>query len=247
MGKKILVQRRGRGTSLFRANTHKRKGAARYRKLSPLDYEGKITARILELLHDPGRGAPVARLLYEDGVYNLLVCAEGISVGQTIEQGKDAEIEIGNILPLEHIPEGTTVYSIEKVPGDGGKFVRASGLGATVLTKTEKYVQLQMPSGELKLFAKRVRATVGLVAGGGRTEMPFVKAGTKYHNRKAKGHQYPTVRGVAMNTVSHPHGGGSHQSPPRSTCVSRHSPPGRKVGLIAARQTGLGKGRKRRK
>ncbi len=246
MGKRILVQRRGRGTSTFRANTHKRKGAARYRKLTRLDYESKRSAKVLDLLHDPGRGAPLARVLYEDGLYNLQVCAEGLSVGAVIEQGQEAEITPGNILPLDYIPEGTSVFNIEKVPGDGGKFVRSSGLGAIIINKGEKYVQIQMPSGELKNFPKRVRATIGVVAGGGRTEMPFVKAGKKFHLKRAKGHQYPTVRGVAMNAVSHPHGGGSHQSPPRSTTVSRHAPPGAKVGLIAARQTGLRRGRRRK-
>ena len=242
MGKKILVQRKGRGGT-FTANTHKRRGRVRYKKLAPMDYEGVIRGRVLKLLHDPGRGAPLAQVLYQDGEYNLQIAAEGTSEGSVIEHGKMAKVDTGNIMPLQDIPEGTFVYNIEKVPGDGGKFVRASGLGATIVNKTEKTIQVVMPSGQLKEFPKRVRATIGVVAGGGRTEMPFVKAGNKFHLKRAKGHSYPVVRGVAMNAVSHPHGGGSHQAPPRSTTVSRHAPPGRKVGLIAARRTGKKRGR----
>ena len=107
----------------------------------------------------------------------------------------------------------------------------------------EKKAMVQLPSGTLKAFNPKCRATIGIVAGGGRPEKPFVKAGTKYHLTKAKGQHWPIVRGSAMNAVSHPHGGGMHQSPGGPYTVKRNTPPGAKVGLIAARRTG----RKKRK
>ena len=244
MGKRILVQRRGRGTSQFRAASHKKKGSVKYRKLSKIEYSGKITAIVKDLVHDPGRGAPVAEVVFEDGLKKIVLPSEGLSVGTTIEYGAAAEIKVGNTLPLKFIPDGTPVFNVELTPGDGGRLIRSSGGYATILGRDKGKVTLQLPSGELKEIPQNCRATIGIVAGGGRTEKPFVKAGNKYHLMKAKGHYYPRVRGVAMNAVSHPHGGGSHQGPPRSTTVSRHAQPGRKVGLIAARRSGRKKGRK---
>ncbi|GAB4325990.1 MAG: hypothetical protein Kow0069_32320 [Promethearchaeota archaeon] len=159
-------------------------------------------------------------------------------VGDRVHVGRKANLRVGNILPLSEIPSGTLVYNLEGIPGDGGKFVRGSGTSATVQTKTPKGVTVQMPSGKVRLFHPNCRATVGVVAGGGRPSKPFVKAGKKFHLMRAKGTKYPKVRGVAMNAVSHPFGGGSKQRPGKSTTTSRNAPPGRKVGLIAARRTG---------
>jgi len=238
MGKRILVQRRGRGSPTFRANTHKRRGKVKYRPLSDVESKGKIVGRIIELLHDPGRGAPVARVMFEDGDERLVLVPEGSYVGQLIECGIEAPIKPGNVLPLAQIPEGTIVCNIEGVPGDGGKFARASGTYGIVVTHTVDKTYVQLPSGKVKAFNPACRAMIGIIAGGGRTEKPFVKAGKKYHLVKAKGWKWPIVRGVAMNACSHPHGGGSHQSPGRPTTVPRTAPPGRKVGHIAARRTG---------
>ena len=244
MGKRILVQRRGRGTSQFRAATHKKRGSVKYRKLSKSEYSTKITGTVKDIIHDPGRGAPVAVVLFEDGLKKIVLPSEGVRVGQTIEYGVTAAITVGNTLPLLAIPDGTPVFNIELTPGDGGRLIRSSGGYATILGRDKGKVTLQLPSGEMKEIPQKCRATIGIVAGGGRTEKPFVKAGNKYHLMKAKGHYYPRVRGVAMNAVSHPHGGGAHQGPPRSTTVSRNAHPGRKVGLIAARRSGRRRGRK---
>lgn len=244
MGKRILVQRRGRGTSQFRAASHKKRGSVKYRKLSKIEYSEKITGVVKDIVHDPGRGAPVAEVLFEDGLKKIVLPSEGLSVGQTIEYGVGAKIAPGNTLPLLAIPDGTPVFNVELTPGDGGRLIRASGGYATILGRDKGKVTIQLPSGEMKEIPQKCRATIGIVAGGGRTEKPFVKAGNKYYLMKAKGHIYPRVRGVAMNAVSHPHGGGSHQGPPRSTTVSRHAQPGRKVGLIAARRSGRKRGRK---
>ncbi len=245
MGKKILVQRRGRGTSQFRAASNKKKGSVKYRKISKLEYSDKLTGIITDIVHDPGRGAPVAKVLFEDGLKKIILPSEGIRVNQKIFYGATSEIEVGNTLPLKFIPDGTPVFCIELTPGDGGRIVRSSGGYATILGRGKGKVSLQLSSGEIKPIPERCRATIGVVAGGGRTEKPFVKAGNKHHLMKAKGHKYPRVRGTAMNAVSHPHGGGAHQSPPRSTTVSRNAQRGRKVGLIAAKRSGKRKGRKK--
>lgn len=147
--------------------------------------------------------------------------------------------KFGNTLPLAEIPEGTPIYDIENTPGDGGRFVRSSGTYASVVTHDANQAVVELPSGELKYLNPNCRASIGVVAGGGRKDKPFLKAGKRWHAYKAKGKKFMTVRGVAMNAVDHPHGGGNRQHPGRPTTVSRHAPPGRKVGSIAAKRTGL--------
>ena len=248
MGKRLIVQRRGTGSPVFKSAGHKRAGAVKYRKITKDEFEegSGITAEVLELFHEPGRGSPLANVRFNDGYQTLILPAEGISVGGTIEYGVDAEIREGNVLPLMAIPVRTPVFNIEIRKGDGGKLVRAGGTSAIVDSKTEKNVIIKLSSGKFKKFPAECRATVGIVAGGGRTSKPFLKAGSKYHAKRAKGQKYPRVRGVAMPAAMHPHGGGSHQSPHQPTTVSRNRPPGRKVGLIAARRTGYKRGRKTR-
>ena len=141
-------------------------------------------------------------------------------------------------MPLAEIPEGTPIYNIENRPGDGGRFVRSSGTYASLITHDATQAVVELPSGELKSFNPKCRASIGVVAGGGRKEKPFLKAGVRWHAYKAKGKKFMTVRGVAMNAVDHPHGGGNRQHPGRPTTISRHAPPGRKVGSIAAKRTG---------
>lgn len=235
MGKRILVQRRGRGSPTFRAATHKRVAPAKY----PAVAEGRGVVE--ELVHDPGRGAPLALIRLEDGTEFYNVAVEGLVVGQKVEIGESAKPEIGNILPLSKVPEGAVVCNVEKLPFDGGKFARASGCYATVIAHTAAGTIVRFSSGKTATLDGRCRATIGVVAGAGRTEKPFLKAGEKYHLMRAKGHKYPTVRGVAMVAASHPHGGGRHKHPGKPTTVSRFAPPGRKVGLIAAKKAGRGK------
>ena len=238
MGKRILVQRRGRGGSNFRAPSHKRLGSAKYLPYSSTQVDNVLKGTIIDILHDPGRGAPLAKILTDDKHKFLIPAAEGVYKGQTIYIGSKAPISIGNILPLANIPEGTQVFNIEGNPGDGGKFVRSSGMYALLITHTPDRAIVQLPSGKQKSFPSSCRATIGVVSGGGRIEKPFVKAGSKYYLSKVRSFKWPKVRGVAMNPVSHPHGGGSHQSPGKPTTVSRNAPPGAKVGLIAARRAG---------
>ncbi len=240
MGKRILVQRRGRGSPTFRASTHKRVAPSRY----PPQVKPLLQGIVKDLVHDPGRGAPLAEISVEELGTFYMVAVEGLSVGDAIQIGKNAAVRTGNVLPLGEIPAGTMVCNIEKQPGDGGKLVRSSGTYAIVLDHTPQGTIVKLPSGKRVVLNDACRAMVGMVAGGGRTEMPFLKAGKKYHWMRAKGHKYPRTRGVAMNPCSHPFGGGSHQHIGKPSTVARTAPPGQKVGYIAARKTGRGKKRK---
>ncbi len=236
MGKSLIQQRRGKGTTTFRAPSHRYRGAVRYVPLN-VTREKTLVGKVVEILHDPGRTAPVARVKFENGMEKLIIAPEGILVGEEIAIGPNAPIKIGNTLPLAMIPEGSYVYDIEGVPGDGGKYVRAGGAYALVVGKEKDKVIVQLPSGELKQFKPTCRATIGVVAGGGRLEKPIVKAGKAYYIAKARNRFWPKPRGVKMNAVNHPHGGKEHHIGRPST-VSRRAPPGRKVGHIAARRTG---------
>lgn len=197
-----------------------------------------LNGTIIDLIHEPGRGTPLAVVRWEDNTKTLYLPPEGVSVGHALQQGPEAELKLGHILPLEKIPEGTLLYNLEGQRGDGGKFVRGSGTYGTIMTKTNAAVRVSMPSGTVKEFNPKCRATLGVVAGGGRPTKPFLKAGKRHHWMRAKGIKYPHVRSVAMNAVSHPFGGGGKQRPGRPSTTSRNAPPGRKVGLIAARRTG---------
>ncbi|MEM4600624.1 MAG: 50S ribosomal protein L2 [Sulfolobales archaeon] len=234
MGKRILSQRAGRGTSVFRSPSHLRVAPARYPTLTESTKRGVV----VELVHDPGRWVPLARVVLEDGSEFYTPAAEGVYVGQVIYIGPQSPIAVGNILPLNKIPEGTKVFNIELRPGDGGKLARQAGSYSVVLGKSGSYVIVLLPSGEQRTLLGSCRATVGVPAGAGRPEKPLLKAGLSYHKWKVKARKWPRVRGVVMNAVSHPHGGGSHQSVSRSSTVSRNAPPGRKVGHIAAKRTG---------
>ena len=239
MGKRILAQRKGRGSLPFRSPSHRHIGAVKYR---PFKKDEKIFKfKVIDFIHSPGRGAPVAIIQYSNGEKGFLLPPEGIFIGQEFIQSKTGygqPIEVGNILPLRKMPLGTLVFNIESTPQDGGKFARASGVSAIVLNKSGNKVELLFRSKKTKWINENCLATVGVVAGGGRTDKPFLKAGNKFHYIKSKAKKWPVVRGVAMNAVSHPYGGGAKQSPHKSTTTSRNAPPGRKVGQIAARRTG---------
>lgn len=234
MGKRLIQQRRGRTKSKYNAPSHRFKGYARY-----IQEKEKNEGIVQDILHDPGRTAPLASVKLNDDKIILILSPEGIKVGDKIKLTDNKnEIEVGNILPVGKIPEGAPVYNIEISPGDGGKLVRAGGSNATVVSHDRKKTVVQLPSGQFKTLDSACRATVGVIAGGGRKDKPFLKAGKKHIAFKKRGKQYPIVRGVAMNPVSHPHGGGGHQHVGKPSTVKRGASPGRKVGSIAAKRTG---------
>uniref|UniRef100_A0A9J7Y0R4 Large ribosomal subunit protein uL2 n=1 Tax=Cyprinus carpio carpio TaxID=630221 RepID=A0A9J7Y0R4_CYPCA len=229
MGRVIRGQRKGAG-SVFKAHVKHRKGAAKLRHIDFAERHGYIKGIVKDIIHDPGRGAPLAKVMFRDPYRfkkrtELFIAAEGIHTGQFIYCGKKAQLNIGNVLPVGTMPEGTIVCCLEEKPGDRGKLARASGNYATVISSAN-------------------RAVVGVVAGGGRIDKPILKAGRAYHKYKAKRNCWPRVRGVAMNPVEHPFGGGNHQHIGKPSTIRRDAPAGRKVGLIAARRTGRLRGTK---
>ncbi len=233
MGRRLRIQQRGKGTPAYRAKSWRRLGEIRLPPVSPESAE----AVVVDIMHDPGRAAPVARIRYASGQERLVLAPEGVKIGDRLTCGVSAPVEPGNTLYLAEVPEGTLVHNIEAHPGDRGRFVRAAGAFATLIAHDVGQAILQLPSGEIRPFDPRCCATVGVVAGGGRMEKPFIKAGKRHHAMLAKGKPYPRVRGVAMNVVDHPFGGrGKHAGRPK--IIARGAPPGQKVGLIAARRTG---------
>ncbi|MAG22003.1 MAG: 50S ribosomal protein L2 [Candidatus Diapherotrites archaeon] len=235
MGNRLKHQRRGRGTSVFKAKARGLESA--YVSYENKQKESVLQGQVINLIKENGRDAIMAQMLFENNEISHIVTAEGMIVGQHVEYGKDAGIVIGNALPLANIPEGCPVFNIEKSPGDGGKFVRGTGSYALLVSKDGKRANLKMPSGKSMAVNLLSRATVGCVAGGGRTEKPFVKAGNMWHRMKSRSRPYPVVRGIAMNPIAHPFGGGQHHAG-GSKSTSRHAHPGRKVGNIASRRTG---------
>ena len=229
MGKRIIPRRRGRGHR-YKAPDNRFKGEA-----SPPRAKSS-TGKVVELLHDPGRTAPVAKVEDQDGTYTM-IAHDGMHLGQEINAGHGAEIEEGNTAYLGSIPEGTKIYNVEMKPGDGGKLARAAGKAATIISHGKMSI-VRLPSKAHKTLDNMCRATIGAVAGSGRGEKPIAKAGKNFHRTRSRPKIWPKVRGVAMNAVDHPHGSGRKQTVGVQSTVSRNAPPGRKVGHIAAKRTG---------
>lgn len=238
MGKRTRSQRKGRG-GIYSSPSHRARGKVSHPRME--SGNGKVKS----LLHDPGRTAPIAEVEYTDRTKGLIVAPFDLAEGQNIEVGEDASLNIGNILPLARIPEGTNIHNIEMKSGDGGKLVRAAGTSATVVSQGAKTV-IQLPSGSFKAFDPKCRASIGVVAGGGHKDKPLAKAGKKHHITRSKPKRFPVVSGVAMNAVNHPHGGGGHPHVGRPSTVSKHAPPGKKVGRLSSRK-GSRKGKKGKK
>jgi large subunit ribosomal protein L2 len=215
MGKNLRQQRRGRGTPRYRVPSFRYLGKISYSDMPQTE------GQVIDIVHSPGHRIPAAVVEFS-GKRKLMIPAEGTHVGQTISNSVDN----GNVVELRN----------ELNPGDGGKLCRASGAFATVITKDENKCILLMPSKVKKTLSANCRATIGIVASGGRTEKPFMKAGTKHYSMKALGKLYPHVSGVSMNACNHPFGGQTRPGKPKT--VSRHMPPGKKVGSISARRTG---------
>jgi large subunit ribosomal protein L8e len=244
MGRVIRAQRKGAG-SIFKSHNRTRKGAAKLRSLDYAERTGFVKGVVKEIIHDPGRGAPLARVSFRHPYKfktqkELMISAEGMYTGQFIFAGKNAKLSIGNILPVGKLPEGAVVCNIEEKPGDRGSIARASGNYGTIIAHNRDAgtTRVRLPSGMKKTIRSNARAMIGVVAGGGRTEKPMLKAGRAFHKYRVKRNSWPKVRGVAMNPVEHPFGGGNHQHIGIASTAKRDAPSGKKVGLIAARRTG---------
>jgi large subunit ribosomal protein L2 len=232
MGTRIITQNRGKGGPTYTAPSHRYFGQVRY-----LGAQEKLRGEVVELVNSVGHSAPLMIVKYEDTQYSLLPAPIGIEKGTEVEFGSK-EAKVGNVLRLGDIPTGSAIYNLEKKPYDGGKLVRSAGSSAFVVGKEGKKVKVKMPSKKLVYFHANCRATIGVVAGGGRSEKPFYKAGNKFKAMKARNKLYPKVCGKAMNACDHPYGGTHRRGRGQPSTISRHAPPGKKVGLIAARRTG---------
>ena len=230
MGKRIISRRRGAGTGPYRSPSHRHHGAVYHPSASVVG-----DATVVSIEQAPGRSAPVAEVRIADGKPMRILAPAGIATGDTvaINQGK---VDRGSLLPLGEIPDGTLVSNLEVNPFDGGRLVRAAGTGALIVAHAGREVTVQLPSGAFKVFLATCRAQVGAVAGGGRLERPIIKAGKKVHAYHSLAKPAFKVRGVAMNPVNHPFGGGAHQHVGRPSTVSSGTWPGAKVGRFSRSQ-----------
>ena len=251
MGRVIRGQRKGKSL-IFTAHTKLRKGAVKLRAVDFAERHGYIKGLIRNIIHDSGRGAPIAEVVFHDPYKyklkkELWVAVEGAHTGQFVYCGSKAQLAVGNVLPIGKMPEGTLISMCEEKATDRGRLARASGTYCQIVGQSEdgRKTRLKLPSGSRRTVPSTCRAVVGIAAGGGRVEKPVLKAGNKFHKFRVKRNCWPKVRGTAMNPVEHPHGGGNHQHVGHPTTTARCSPPGAKVGLIAARRTGLLKGGKK--
>ena len=167
-----------------------------------------IPAKVESIQYDPNRTANIALLVYADGEKRYILAPLGLTAGDTVVSGKDADIKVGNCLPLENIPVGTMIHNIELQPGKGGQIARAAGGAAQLMAKEGKYATLRMPSGEMRYVPIRCKATIGQIGNLDNSNISLGKAGRKRHMNVR-----PTVRGVVMNPCDHPHGGGEGKSP----------------------------------
>ena len=188
---KITVRHRGGGAK------------KQYRVIDFKRNKDGIPAKVIGIEYDPNRTANIALICYEDGQKAYILAPEGLKDGMTIMNGPDAEVRVGNCLPLSEIPVGTEVHNIELYPGKGGQLVRSAGNSAQLMAKEGKYATLRLPSGEMRMVPIICRASIGEVGNGDHSLINIGKAGRKRH----MGFR-PTVRGSVMNPNDHPHGGG---------------------------------------
>jgi len=201
----IVTKRRtnGRNNQGRITTRHRGGGARRFYRLVNFKLMAGLTATIEHIEYDPNRSARIARIKDNNGDYHYILAAAGMQVGQTIASGEDAPIENGNRLPIKNIPIGSTIHAIELQPGRGAQLVRSAGNGAQLMAKEGDYAQVRLPSGEVRLVSMECTASLGVI---GNEQHQNIKTGKAGRNRH-KGFR-PTVRGVVMNAVDHPHGGG---------------------------------------
>jgi len=205
-----VSKRRTSGRNVHGRITSRRRGGGHKRKLRVIDFRRNkdgIPAKVQAIEYDPNRSARIALLAYADGEKRYILSPDGLKIGDTVRSGPKSEIKPGNSLPLANIPDGTVIHNVELVPGQGGRIARSAGVSVQLMAKEKDYANVRMPSGEIRLVHIRCKATIGQV---GNSEHEQVKVGKAGRNRW-KGRR-PKVRGVAMNPVDHPLGGGEGKS-----------------------------------
>ena len=187
------------------------RGGGSRRMYREIDFKRKkdgVPARVQSIEYDPNRTTRIALIFYADGEKSYILAPHGLAVGDTVRSGPDAEVKLGNALPLTNIPTGTVIHNLELTPGRGGQLVRGAGTGAQVLSREGSYVLIRLPSGQMRRILLRCRASVGQLSNPDHKNESLGKAGASRHMGRR-----PHVRGVAKNPVDHPHGGGEGRSP----------------------------------
>lgn len=205
------------GRNVYGRITVRHRGGGAVRKYRIIDFKRDkdgIDAKVAAIEYDPNRTANIALLYYVDGEKRYILAPVGLSVGDVVESGSDADIKPGNALPLANIPLGTMIHNIELKPGKGGQLVRAAGNSAQLMAKEGDYAQVRLPSGEVRMISMKCKASIGQLSNIENENISIGKAGRK----RWMGFR-PSVRGVVMNPVDHPHGGGEGKSP-----IGRPSP-----------------------
>ena len=201
----LVPKRRGNGrNNQGRITTrHQGGGARKFYRLVNFGLPAGTVATIEHIEYDPNRSARIARIKEDNGKYHYIIAANGMKLGQKIQSGEEVPIETGNRLALKNIPVGSTIHAIELQPGRGAQIVRAAGNGAQLMAKENEYAQVRLPSGEVRLINLECTASIGLVGNEQHQNVKIGKAGRSRHLGIR-----PSVRGVVMNAVDHPHGGG---------------------------------------
>lgn len=228
MGKRIISQARGHGSSTYRAKPT----SFVYKIKYPKNLEGEGT--VVKLLNSSAHSAPLAKIANKEGSF-YIPAFKGMVEGQKISFSEG--VQAGNILPLEKIPVKTEVYCIEAHPGDGGKFIKAGGNTAVVTRIIGDKILVLLPSKKEKAFNIKCRAIIGQIAGHGRLEKPIMKAGKQHYIKKIKNKMWPRTSAVKVNAIDHPFGSGRGKNI-KSKIAKRNAPAGRRVGLIRPRRTG---------
>jgi large subunit ribosomal protein L2 len=233
MGKKLRQQRRGKGSNVYRKLPNTFDISVGYTN----DRKAELAGEVVSIINHTGHTAPLMQLLYEDMSSGYLIAPEGIRTGDRIYISPNPRFRLGSVVRIGDIPEGVPIYNVESRPGDGGKFVRSAGGAAHISAHLGETTTVQLPSKTTVDLSNECRAQLGVVAGGGITDQPIVKAGKNHYRMHAVNRTWPTIRGVKMNPVDHPFGGKQHHKG-KSSMTSRNAPPGRKVGHIAASRVG---------
>lgn len=210
---KSLLQKRKKtgGRNSYGRITVRHIGGGNKRKVRVIDWKRKkdgVPAKVVAFEYDPNRTAHLALIQYVDGEKAYILAPANLEIGDMIESGPNADIKIGNVLPLINIPVGTEIHNIELKPGKGSQMVRTAGAAAQLMAKGDDYSQVRLPSGEVRLVPSVCRATIGYVGNQEHENVKVGKAGVNRHRGIR-----PSVRGVVMNPVDHPHGGGEGKSP----------------------------------
>lgn len=230
MGKRIIQQRRGRGTSTYRAHNNAFSEKVGYSN----DLKDGETWEVVKLISSPGHSVPLAKLRSKEGKVFVYFAPNGLFEGQKITIGGKSR---GDIARIGDLPNGTKIFNIESKPKDGGKFVRSGGSNAEILAKRNGETIVWLPSKKEKKIGANCRVTVGVAAGEGRVDKPILKAGKMKFIKGAKSKLWPRTSALKMNAIDHPFGSGRGKRI-KSKIVKRMSSPGQKVGLLKPRRTG---------